>query len=311
MSSEFYLGIDIGGTKCAVSLGSAKGNVIDKKSFPTEGPDASVKKLIELSSELINQHNACPIAVGISCGSPLDPDRGIIQAPPNLPEWKNIHITEIFSESFGIPAFLDNDANAGALAEFLYGAGRGFSNIVFITFGTGCGAGLILNGKIYRGTNCYAGEIGHMRLAENGPVGYNKAGSMEGFCSGGGIAQLAEIEREKFKGTTALPSGASAKDIAEAASAGDALALHIMELSGGYLGKGLAYLIDIINPQRIIIGSIFTRCEKLLRPSMEKVLKEECLPQSLAVCKVVPAALGEKIGDLAAMSIAHYAMEET
>lgn len=305
-----YLGIDIGGTKCAASLGTSGGLILDKLSFATGKPEETIKKLIEASSALIGKHRISITATGISCGSPLDPEKGIIQSPPNLPEWKNVPITEIFSAEFKVPAFLDNDANAGALAEFSFGAGRGFHNIVFITFGSGCGAGLILDGKIYRGTNCYAGEIGHLRLAENGPVGYRKAGSMEGFCSGGGLAQLAESERENFKGNTSLPENAAAKDIADAAFAGDKLALKIMNISADYLGRGLAVLIDVLNPQRIIIGSIFTRCEKLFRMEMEKTLKQECLEQTLSVCKIVPAGLGEKTGDYAALSIAHYSSDK-
>ncbi|MDD5728897.1 MAG: ROK family protein [Victivallales bacterium] len=303
-----YLGIDIGGTKCGACLGTSNGTILDKVSFGTERPEKVIRKLIDTSSALIEKHTISITGIGISCGSPLDPDKGIIQSPPNLPGWDNIPITEIFSKEFNVPAFLDNDANAGALAEFTFGAGRGFKNIVFITFGTGCGAGLILDGRVYRGTNCYAGEIGHMRLAKDGPVGYHKKGSMEGFCSGSGLAQLAEIGQRNFSGNTCLPEKATAKDIADAAFAGDKLALKIMNISACYLGKGLSLLIDASNPQRIIIGSIFLRCEKLIRPEMEKILRKECLKQTFSVCEVVPSLLGEKIGDYAALSVAHYSL---
>ncbi len=307
--ADIFLGLDIGGTKCTVSLGSSDAEIIDKISFLTkepEGPAQAIVNLIASAEELLSKHQASIRAIGISCGSPLDPDKGIIQSPPNLPSWKDVEIVKIFQEKFKVPAFLDNDANAGALAEYSFGAGRGYKNIVFITFGTGCGSGLILDGKIYRGTNCYAGEVGHIRLARGGPVGYRKEGSFEGFCSGGGIAQLAEYLKNDFTGRTILPHKPTAEDVGKAAAQGDALAIKILETSGHYLGKGLAYILDILNPQRVIIGSIFVRCEKFLRPAMEKSLREEALSYTVDVCEIVPAGLGERIGDYAALSIAVY-----
>lgn len=128
---------------------------------------------------------------GISCGGPLDSKTGVILSPPNLPGWDHIEITRHFTETLGVPARLINDANASALAEWKYGAGVGTQNMIFLTFGTGLGAGLVLNGALFEGTNGMAGEIGHMRLAAFGPSGYGKCGSFEGFCSGAGIAELA------------------------------------------------------------------------------------------------------------------------
>ena len=143
-------------------------------------------------SQLIEEGKAIgesPVSIGVSCGSPMDSARGIIQEPPNLPGWKDVHITEELTARTGLPAFLCNDANACALAEWRFGAGRGTQNMIFCTFGTGFGAGLILDGKLYAGTNDNAGEIGHVRLDTEGPMGYYKIGSVEGFCSGGGIAK--------------------------------------------------------------------------------------------------------------------------
>lgn len=314
MAGKVYLGLDIGGTKCAVLTGTANGEVIDKISFATkepEGPEQAIRNLIEASNKLVSERNLSLDAIGISCGSPLDPERGIIQAPPNLSSWKDVEIVRIFQEHFKAPAFLDNDANAGAIAEYSFGAGRGFKNIIFITFGTGCGAGLILDGRIYRGTNCYAGEIGHIRVEKDGPIGYHKSGSLEGFCSGGGIAQLAVMMKKDYRGATRLGEAPSAKDVGEAAEAGDELALRIFEKSGEMFGRGLAYLLDIINPQRILVGSIFLRCEKFIRPAMERTLKAESLPYTYGVCEVLPVGLGERIGDLAALSVAHYGLSES
>ncbi|MBX7136420.1 MAG: ROK family protein [Oligoflexia bacterium] len=302
-----YLGVDIGGTKSAVCLGDQNGMLLDKRSFPTNepaGPEDCIKALLTSAHELLRGRNTVK-AIGIACGSPLDPDLGIIQSPANLKSWVDVPIVEIFSREFSLPAYLDNDANAGALAEYCFGAGKGCRHMAFLTFGTGMGAGLILNGQIYRGANCYAGEIGHFRLAPEGPIGCRKAGSFEGFCSGGGIAQLGAAERKSYRGATSLSAAPSAKEIGTAAEQGDALAIRILEISGDYLGRGLALLIDCLNLERVIIGSIFARCEKFLRPAMERSLQAEALAQPLAVCKIMPAGLGEQIGDLAALSIAY------
>jgi glucokinase len=303
-----YLGFDIGGTKCAVCIGDAQGKVIAKRSFATEepkGPDQAVEQLIAAAKELLAEHPGKPEGVGISCGSPLDPELGVIQAPANLPSWKDVPIVTIVRDRLGLPAWLENDANAGALAEFWFGAGRGARNVVFCTFGTGMGAGLILDGRLYRGTNVYAGEIGHLRLAPYGPVGCRKPGSFEGFCSGGGIAQVARAERISWDGPTLLGESPSARDVGEAAGRGDALALRILDITGRYLGHGLAIVLDVLNPQVVVLGSIFARCEKFLRPPMDEVLRAEALPQTYSVCRVVPAQLGESIGDIAALAIAH------
>jgi glucokinase len=306
-----YLGFDIGGTKCAVCLGTADGVIIDRRSFPTEepkGPAQTITRLFAAADELVRTHAARPLAVGIACGSPLDPEAGIIQSPANLPSWKDVAIVAMVKQRLGIPAFLENDANAGALAEWWFGAGRGARNMVFMTFGTGMGAGLILDSRLYRGTNVYAGEVGHLRLAPYGPVGCRKAGSFEGFCSGGGMAQVARCERQAWEGPTVLPEQPTAKEVGLAAQAGDALALHILTLTGRYLGHGLAIVLDLLNPQVVVLGSIFVRCERFLRPAMDEVLRVEALAQTYSVCRIVPAQLGEAIGDVAAISIAHDAL---
>lgn len=313
MSREFFLGIDIGGTKSAVVIGDDRGAILDKVSFPTEepqGPEQCVNKLLETSEQLLAKHGIRITATGIACGSPLDPDLGIIQSPAQLQSWKDVQITKIFQERFKVPAFLDNDANAGALAEFCFGAGKGCRHMAFLTFGTGMGAGFVLNGDIYRGANCYAGEVGHIRLEPQGPIGCRKAGSFEGFCSGAGIAQIAKTEALTYTGTTLLGPSPTTRDVGEAAEKGDELAMRILEVSGRYLGKALAILLDTLNLERIIIGSIFLRCEKFLRPAMEEALREEALPQVVNVCRILPAGLGESVGDYAALSVAYNQMRK-
>jgi len=300
------LGIDIGGTKCAVTLGE-DGKVLKKESFPTKECKQTITKLLDLAEKMGKAD-----AVGISCGGPLDSNRGIIMSPPNLPGWDNIPITSLFEQRLKIPAYLQNDANACALAEWRFGAGRGTRNMVFLTFGTGLGAGLILNGRLVDGANGMAGEIGHVRLTDGGPVGYGKAGSAEGYCSGGGIARLGRtLAAEALARGEALPyckteeelENITAKLLADYARAGETLAKRVYDLSGEMLGRTLSVIIDLINPEKIVIGSIFARAEDLLRPNMEKALKKEAISLSLSVCEIVRAELGEEIGDLAALAV--------
>lgn len=188
------LGFDIGGTKCAVITANVNGGeikLLKKEKCATRfdiSPEEMIDGLIRSAENILD--GARPEKIGISCGGPLDSRNGIILGPPNLPGWDEVHISERISQHFGVPALLQNDANACAVAEWKFGAGMGADNMVFLTFGTGLGAGLILNGRLYTGTNDNAGEAGHIRLERFGPVGYGKAGSFEGFCSGGGIAKL-------------------------------------------------------------------------------------------------------------------------
>jgi glucokinase len=319
-----YIGVDIGGTKCAVSLGRYEDDSIylcDKVRFDMElkgGPYQTINKIVQDADRLLTKNHIKKEelrGIGISCGGPLDSKRGVILSPPNLPGWDAIPIVEILEKKFGVKARLQNDANACALAEWKFGAGKGCDNVIFLTFGTGMGAGLILNGRLYSGTNDMAGEVGHIRLENYGPVGYGKSGAFEGFCSGGGIARLARIkvlerlqigEKVSFCNSVEQLDAENAKIVGDAAEAGDELAKEIYRISGQYLGRGLSVLIDILNPQVIVIGSIFSRSRELLWPAAEEVIRQESLSYARNVCRVVPASLGEAIGDYAAMATAVY-----
>lgn len=315
---ENIIGVDIGGTKCAVTYGQQEGsllNILDKECFHTTDVHQTIEQL-KASVRLVMERNGLNVgntrAIGISCGGPLDSRTGVVMSPPNLPGWDNIPIVELFQQEFGIRTALHNDANACALAEWQFGAGVNTRNMIFLTFGTGLGAGLILDGKIYTGTNDNAGELGHIRLSDFGPVGYGKCGSFEGFCSGGGIRQLAQFAvREKLQMGEKVawcpegdPEKINARIVAEAAAAGDPLAIDIYHTSARYLGKGLSIIIDLINPEMIVIGSVYARNEEIMKPYMEEIISREALPLAHRVCRVVPAALGEAIGDYASLSVA-------
>lgn len=309
------IGFDIGGTKCAVCTGNVINDeliIYEKKVIPTDH-DISAYEMIDRLCDLAEEMTDDIDVIGISCGGPLDSKRGIILSPPNLPGWDNVKIVDYLKEKYNIGVYLENDANACAVAEWKYGAGKGTENMVFMTFGTGLGAGLILGGNLYRGANDMAGEAGHIRLHDFGPVGYGKAGSFEGFCSGNGIAQIGKMyaqERLQMGKKVSFCSSFSelekitAKSVAECAYNGKSDAIEIYEICGTMLGKGLSVLIDILNPEKIVLGSVFQRCENLIRPKMQEVLKKECLAYSFEACKVVPAELGDNIGDYAALAVA-------
>ena len=320
----YSLGVDIGGTKCAVVLGKgelstdSEGFIIDKIKFSTDvrrGYAAVINEITEKADELLKRNNIINnelIGVGVSCGGPLDSKNGIVLSPPNLPDWERVPIAEIMEKHFGVRAVLQNDANACAVAEWRFGAGKGCDNMVFLTFGTGMGAGLILNGRLYSGTNDYAGEVGHIRLSENGPYGYGKFGSFEGFCSGGGIKDLSKrLAAEYIKvGKTSVLfknendiESLTAQSVAFARENDDGFAVEVYEKCAFYLGRGLSVLIDVLNPEAIVIGSIFERNTDFFLPRIKSVIEAEALSGAAAVCKLLPAALGEKIGDYAALGI--------
>lgn len=312
----YVLGFDIGGTKCAVITAKYDGEnikLLEKRTCATDltvSPQKMIDKLMDIADGILERE---PDAIGISCGGPLDSSKGIIMSPPNLKGWDEVHIVEQIESRFGVSVKLQNDANACALAEWRFGAGRECRNMVFLTFGTGLGAGLILNGKLYEGTNGNAGEVGHIRLESEGPIGFGKQGSFEGFCSGGGIAQLGysmalesieKGEKVAYFNERMTQKDITAATVAEAAKNGDKTAIEVYRTSGEMLGRGLAMIIDTLNPQRIVIGSIFARSGELLYDAMKKEIDKEALSLSSACCKIVPAMLQENIGDYAAIATA-------
>lgn len=321
---KLLVGIDIGGTKCAVSLGKlaehgSSVELMDKERFPTpKTPQETISTCLDVLQRLLSRHGSIPpSAIGISCGGPLDSRAGVILSPPNLPGWDRVDIVTPFRERYGVPVSLQNDANACALAEWKWGAGAGCQNMVFLTFGTGLGAGLILGGRLYTGANDMAGEVGHIRLAKDGPSGYGKRGSFEGFCSGGGIARMAQSVAlsmlQEGNGPDFCPTyedlpNLSAQIVGEAAQSGDPIAIEVFRQVGKRLGQGLAVLIDILNPDKVVIGSIYGRQKELLEPYVQEELRKETLSLSRRVCTIVPAGLGEQIGDFASLSVATYAL---
>jgi glucokinase len=316
MPKNALVGVDVGGTKTAIVVSLQPPSVLERIEFPTKpakGPEPALLLIQKGIRDLLAKHRLKAAAIGVSCGGPLDHIRGIIQAPPNLSTWVDVPIKTILENEFGVTCHVENDANAGAVAEHRFGAGQGCQNMVFLTMGTGLGAGIITDGHLYHGTNDFAGEIGHVRLTRSGPVGYHKAGSVEGWASGGGMAQVAKKAVEsaiRKKEPTILTAplrqnkALTARDVAMAVHKGDAVASRILRSTGKRLGEVLAILVDILNPERIVIGGLAMRLgETLLGPAREVMIRE-ALPYSTAVCQIVPAQLDECIGDVAALCVA-------
>jgi glucokinase len=320
MNMKKILGVDIGGTKFAISVANVSNDSIDilsRISFDSIGNPKDIEfslfpKIDELLENL-SLSSSDFSAIGISCGGIIDSENGIVITTPVLPQWLNVNLREILSKRYNLPVYVLNDANACAVAEWKYGAGRGSNNMAFLTCGTGIGAGLILNGRLYEGVGGAAGEFGHMRAEGFGPVGCGKAGSYEGFCSGSGIASLAKTralellqagKKCSFCDSLSSINQISAKSVADSANAGDEVAIQIYETAGDFLGRGIAILIDLLNIEVVSIGSVFVRAENLLRPAMERAIAREAMAYPRSQCKILPAGLGEKVGDYASACVA-------
>jgi len=310
-ANQLLLGLDIGGTKSAVIVGDGDGNALAREEFPTTGPEETIAKLIELGVRLCAGEH--PVACGVACGGPLSSREGLILSPPNLPGWDRVPVVKMVQDAIGVPTTLENDANACAVAEWLWGLKAEVEDLVYLTCGTGNGAGIVLGGKLIRGRQDSAGEIGHVRLLETGPVGYHKAGSVEGLTSGRALGELAKWrlqDRHESSRLDALPlAQVTGKAVGEAAIDGDAFALSVVREQADYLGRTCAILIDILNPQRISLGSTALRLGSLLLDGVRESARREALGPAFDACVIDKAVLGERIQDLSTLAIAREALE--
>lgn len=298
-------GVDIGGTQCSVNVLSVRdgeARLLYRDQFPTaaaRGPEAVLADIERRLQVALSETPVHVAGIGISCGGPLDADLGVIQGPPNLPGWDDVPITERFGRRFQLPVWLENDANACALAEWRLGAGQGTRHMVYLTFGTGLGAGIIADGRLVRGARGLAGEVGHWRLGPpEGPVQYGKQGSFEAYCSGAGIAGW-------YRFWSGRPDDdVTAQVVAERARRGDEIARRVYTQAAEKLGLGLSMIMDALAPECIVLGGIFQYAGDLLRPDMERVLKAEAHPQIAAACRVEAAGLGRLVGSYASCFVA-------
>jgi glucokinase len=302
----YILGLDIGGTKTALVLGTLNADVVARDEILTPanvGFEAAMQIMGAAIDEFLHQVRCsdceAPQAISISVGGPLNIEEGVLYSPPHLAAWGNAPLKQYLYKRFRLPVFVEHDGNAGALAEFYFGAGRGTRNLVFLTMGTGLGAGLIINGAIFHGATDSAGEAGHIRLADEGPTEYGKVGSWEAFASGAGIQKLAHLRNPKeFSPTT------TTAEIIRRALAGDPAALEIINEVGLWMGKGLAILVDLLNPEVIIIGTLGILLGELVLAPARKVLEKETLPISNRACKILPAQLGSSLMDVGCLMAA-------
>ncbi len=296
------LGIDIGGTKSAALIGDAEGNVLARASAltpQTSFPDAYAV-LLGLVHDVCRQHSvslAEVAAVGVSCGGPLDSRTGTVYAPPNLPHWGDVPLRAMLEADLGLPVTLENDANATALAEHRWGAGQGCRDMAFLTMGTGIGAGLILDGALYRGRRDLAGEIGHATIYPDGPPCLcGKRGCLEALASGTAIGRMGRERTGEDKLT--------AHDVCTRARLGDPVALSVIADAALAMGIGLANLLQTLNLERIVLGTLAVHAADLLIDPIRAATETYCWPRVWDGVSIVPAALGDAAQDKAALVLA-------
>ncbi len=300
-SAPWILGFDIGGTKTAVLAGTAQGQVLERLAAPSNAGQgfASMWAAMVTSADALIGRRGAPTAVGVSIGGPLDAEQGIVYSPPNLPGWDAIPLKERLAERFKVPIYVEHDARAGALAEWLFGAGQGVNDLIYLTFGTGLGAGLIVDGRLVRGARGDAGEVGHWRMLRRGPQAYGKTGSWEALSSGAGLPRLA---RHLYP-DAGWAADLSAETLIGQARGGDPRAIRVIRVSADWLGRGIAQLVDLLNPEVVVLGSLAVRAGDLFLPTVRRVVARECTERNRE-CRIVASELGAAAGDIAALCAA-------
>lgn len=310
------LGIDIGGTKLAVGVAAEDGRLLSTGLAPThasDGPDAVIGRVVELANRALSDAGLTAgdlAAIGVGCTGPLDTVTGIVHDPPNMPGWYAVPVGAHLAEAFGRPVVIDNDANAAAMGEYRFGAGRGFSDLFYATISTGIGAGLVLDGRLYRGVNGNAVEVGHMTVAYQGRrCNCGRRGCLEAYASGPAIAErareaLSTGERSTLQDRAGGVEAITAADVSAAAVAGDPLARRIWDETTEVLGAGIANVLNAFNPGRVILGGGVTKAGDALFDPVRRLAHEQAFGPLLRVADIVPAELGEQVGVLGAVAIA-------
>jgi glucokinase len=301
MTSGGVIGIDLGGTKIlSVRLDDGLKVVAQdlRETLAEEGPDAVIGRMVNSIAAVAG---SLPFrSIGISTAGPVDINRGLVTTPPNLPGWRDVPLGIRISQALGVPAWLENDANAAALAEHRLGAGRGCRHMVLVAVGTGIGGGLILDGRLYHGASGGAGEIGHMLVEPQGRVcGCGRRGCLEAMASGTALdAAAREIAAANPNGLVAeIARGQGdepdARTLDAAADAGDATAREAVERAGAYLGEGLTNLVNIFNPEVVVIGGSVRKSRRYVDTALA-VMHRDAYPQHLADVRIAEAELGDE-----------------
>ncbi|MGA2501432.1 MAG: ROK family protein [Tepidisphaeraceae bacterium] len=306
------LGIDIGGTKLAAGVVDADGRMLERGEVPTlayEGLEPVLERIVGLGRELLARAAAQkePVQrIGIGCAGPVDLKAGKVFDPPNLPGWSDVSLVRHIESALGLPAVLENDANAAALGEFRYGAGRGVRSLVYFTVSTGIGGGIILDGKVWHGLKDAAGEAGHMTVCPDGPVcGCGNRGCLEAMASGPSIARRAReaVAAGRLTRLREVPVVTSA-DVVRLAQEGDAVAREVWEAAVKYLGIGVASVITVLAPERIVLGGGVTRAGDFLFEPLRVEVRRRVKLMPVESVLVLPAALGPDVGILGAAAVA-------
>ncbi len=312
--------VDLGGSKIAVAIVSGDYRVLAREQHPTlaeEGVDSVINRIISSVRQIITSGNltlAQLCGISLAAAGVIDSQRGIVTLSPNLPGWRDIPLGSIIEERLGIKTWLLNDANAAALGEYHLGAGRGVDNLIYLTIGTGIGGAIIIDGKLYTGACGSAGEIGHMTMEVNGPrCDCGNVGCLETLASGRAIAREAK-KRLSSGGRSSLTEAVAgkieditAKEIAAAAQQGDVLANDVIKHAATYLGVGMVNLVNIFNPEVIIVGGGVASMGDLLLGPVRQVVRERAFPVSAAAVRIVTTELGNDAGLLGA---AHFAFKQ-
>lgn len=308
------IGIDVGGTNVKIALVDENGKIIYSNSVPTYakmGYEYTVNNIKQAIKDLMKETETQPKdiqGIGFDFPGQVDYKTGVVKLAPNIPGWVNVPIAQMIEEEFHIPTKIDNDVRCAALGEMLFGAGRGCENFVCITVGTGIGSGLVVNGQIVRGASNAAGELGHIKLQmKDGPIcGCGDTGCLEAFASGPSIVAMAQDyikggKSTKFREMAAAEGGEiTPYMVAKAAEAGDPVAKRIFEIVGEYIGIGLTSVINLLNPEKVIIGGGVAEAGDLLFDPIRKTIKERAMVVAGEAVEIVPAQLGNSAGVIGA-----------
>lgn len=311
MDKNYVVGIDLGGTKISGALADLQGNVLSQHTMSTnafEGEQAVLSRIIQVIEKVIEDANKTVEevkAIGIGSPGPLDAKSGVIITTPNLP-FKDFQLVKPIAEKFGIPTYLDNDANVAAIGEYLLGAGKGTTNMIYVTVSTGVGGGAILNGKIYRGSTSNALEIGHTTVLPDGPrCNCGNYGCVEALASGTAIARQAREAVESGLETSLKDyEKITSYEVFKEAEKGDKVSKDILDKSLGYLGIGIANIISSFDPEMVVIGGGVTKGGQIVFDKVQEVVNKRCFKAMSEFCKIVPAALGTDAGVIGAVALA-------
>ncbi len=311
---DLVVALDLGGTKFRVALVNRDGDILKRSIAATdahEGRKQVLQRVNDLIHETMRETGATIIGMGISVPGPLDPEKGIIMHPPNLPNWEHVPIRDLCEKEFGIPVYAGNDANMAAVGEHRYGAGKGVSHLVYITVSTGIGGGVIINNKLYLGSRGLAGEVGHMTVDPDGPLcNCGNSGCLEALASGTSIARRAaeRIAAGEMSSLASLvkedPRRLTAEAVELAGRSGDTLAKAVLEEAGRYLGMGVANLIHCFDPEMVVIGGGVSRAGDAIISPVRREVEKRLMPAFKDSVAIVPAVLGENTGLLGAATMA-------